>query len=54
MKPDPQGIQVAFVESQEAIELPRQGGEGLGIPALIRLGQAAVQGIHVGHALGWA
>jgi hypothetical protein len=52
MKPGPERIQVAFVESQEAIEFPRQGGEGLGISALIRLGQAAVQGIHVRHALG--
>jgi hypothetical protein len=54
MKPGPEGIQGVFVESQEAIELPCQGGEGLGISALIRLGQAAVQGIHIGHALGWA
>ena len=54
MNPGPEGVQVVFVESQEAVEFPRQGGEGPGISALIRLGQAAVQGIHVGHALGWA
>jgi len=52
MKPGPESTQVAFVESQKTIEFPRQGGEGLGISALIRLGQAAVHGIHVRHALG--
>jgi len=54
MNPGPEGVQVVFVEAQEAVKFPRQDGEGLGISALIRLGQAAVQGIHVGHALCWA
>jgi hypothetical protein len=55
MKPDPERIQVALVKPQEAIEFPRQSGEGHCISALIRLGQAPVQGIHIRHALpGWA
>jgi hypothetical protein len=53
MKPGSEGIQIGYGVSEEAIEFPCQDSEGLGVLGLVCRSQAAVQGIQIGHGLGW-